>query len=122
MSSAKATSDDAIETEEHYEFAAIENAGKVIVANHAHGSENVAAHTYTVTVEGGKAVHCTCPAHTYSAGSKHREAVENNPDVLASADPDPLAPIEREADCDCDHGVTEAGQPCFRCVVLGGVR
>jgi hypothetical protein len=34
---------------------------------------------------------------------------------------DPLGDIEREADCDCEHGVTPDGETCFRCIVLRGV-
>jgi hypothetical protein len=85
MSTTKATSENAVATEEDYEFAPIENTGKVNVANHTHDDER--EHTYTVTVENGQATHCSCPGHGYGATTKHRDAVEGNADVLAVADP-----------------------------------
>jgi hypothetical protein len=71
--------------EEDFEFAPIENTGKINVANHTHDDER--EHTYTVTVENGQATHCSCPGHEYGATTKHQEAVEDNADVIDVADP-----------------------------------
>lgn len=85
--STKATSENAVATEEHFEFAPIENEGKVNIANHSHSEETVLDHIHTVTVKRGRAVHCTCLGHTYNATRKHLDAVEARQDVLAVADP-----------------------------------
>jgi hypothetical protein len=104
--------------EEDFEFAPIENSGKVNIANHSH--EDVREHIYTVTVENGRAVSCTCPAHKYNAGSKHREAVENNTDVLATADPSLCSNGEENcpgpAAIDVESGPAVGDQfACFEC-------
>lgn len=60
--------------------------GKVNVANHSHGENEVAEHTYTVTVEDGEATDCTCPAAEYHGfPCKHALAVEQNEAVLMAA-------------------------------------
>jgi hypothetical protein len=51
MSTKKATSNDVGTSQEHYEFAAIPSEGKINVENHAHGAENVAGHTHTVSID-----------------------------------------------------------------------
>lgn len=85
MEAKKATSSNAVATEEDYEFAAIENRGKVNVANHSH--EILLGHIHTVTVVRGCAIHCTCRGYKYGATTKHVDAVEANQDVIAVADP-----------------------------------
>ena len=75
-------------TETPFEFA-VPCDGKVNVANHEHGAENVSDHCYTVTVEHGSASACTCPADEYHPGAcKHRDAVEASAPVLAAAAPE----------------------------------
>ena len=84
--------------EETFAFAPITDAGRVNVANLSYGEEEAADHTYTVSVDdrGYATTSCTCPADTYQPGKcKHREAVEENREVLAAA-----APNVRDADGD----------------------
>ena len=59
--------------------------GVVRVENVSYGEES-GEHVYVVTVEGGAAIECTCPADEYQPGRcKHRHAVEANEVVLAAA-------------------------------------
>ena len=84
--------------EETFAFAPIADAGRVNIANLSYGEEEAAEHTYTVSVDdrGHATTSCTCPPDTYYSGKcKHREAVEENREVLAAAAPD-----VREADGD----------------------
>lgn len=123
MSKAKAIEQNEKHREETYEFGVAPNSGKVNVANLSYGEREAKNHTYTVTVQDGKAVSCTCPADTYHPGKgKHREAVEENADVLYNADPDPLAPVERAPDCSLcgGTGTTDYDEICWACVILGG--
>ena len=74
---------------ETFAFAPITDAGRVNVANQSY--DDVAAHTYTVTVDarGHATESCTCPSDTYHDGPcKHREAVEGRREALATAAPD----------------------------------
>ena len=103
MTTTKATSTNAIETEEDYEFAALPAEGKVNVANHRHDDER--EHTYTVSMDDGRAVSCTCPSDKYHSGAcKHRKAVEETAGAL------------RPGNCSC-AGLT--GLPCWQCFRFG---
>lgn len=86
--STKANSDNEVATENNYAFAPIPDSGKVNVQNLEYGEEEAGDHIYTVTIENGQAVHCTCPGHKYGASRKHQEAVENTPGAIDVADPD----------------------------------
>jgi hypothetical protein len=83
----EANSENEIATDNDYAFTPIENGGKINIQNLSYGDEEARDHIYTVTIEGGKAVSCSCPGHEYGATTKHREAVEGNADVLSVADP-----------------------------------
>ena len=77
--------------QETFAFAAVPDAGRVNVANLSYGENEAADHTYTVSVDdrGHATTSCTCPADTYHSGKcKHREAVEEDREVLAAAAPD----------------------------------
>lgn len=75
-------------------------AGRVNVANFSYGSENVADHTYTVTVDESGPTSCTCPADTYHEGAcKHRVAVARTEPVLMAA----LRSIAEDRDDDGSH-------------------
>ena len=107
----KATSNDSAHSKEDYEFCALPSVGKFNVANHAHGSENVTEHTYTVSLTDGRAARCTCLADTYHAEPcKHRDAVEGRDD------------FERQDGCSVcgGTGVSPSGADCFACVRPGG--
>ena len=59
--------------------------GVVNVRNDSHGSES-SKHIYSVSVENGAAVGCSCPHATHrGAHCKHQVAVEQRPIVLTSA-------------------------------------
>jgi hypothetical protein len=58
--------------------------GAVRVENVSYGAES-GEHVYVVTVKGGAAIECTCPADKYQDRCKHRHAVEANEAVLAAA-------------------------------------
>jgi len=59
--------------------------GAVRVENVSYGEES-GEHVYVVTVEGGAAIECTCPADEHQPGRcKHRHAVEANEAVLTAA-------------------------------------
>ena len=97
----KTTSTNAVATEENYEFAAIPRTGKVNVANHSHDDE-AKEHTYTVSMDDGRAVSCTCPSDKYHEEEcKHREAVEEA-DV-------------RPVDCRCDDFNGHSDLSCWPC-------
>jgi hypothetical protein len=106
MSTTKATSTDAGETEDSYECTALPSVGKINVANLAHGRENVTEHTYTVSMDDGRAVSCTCPSDKYHDGAcKHREAVESRDTFV------------REGNCPlCGDTGEHDGLTCFYCV------
>ena len=90
MSKTQPTTQESIEAEaETFAFAAIPDAGRVNVATQSY--DDVAAHTYSVTVDdrGHATTSCTCPADIYQPGKcKHRDAVEENREALAAAAPD----------------------------------
>ena len=82
---------------ETFAFAAVPDAGRVNVANQSY--DDVAAHTYTVSVDdrGHATTSCTCPADTYQQGKcKHRDVVEEDREVLAAAAPDVRTAAEGE--------------------------
>lgn len=107
------------QAEEDFEFAPIENSGKVNVQNLAYGEEEAKDHIYTVSVQDGEAFDCTCPGHGFGSTTKHVDAVENNEEVLAAADPDPLAPVERADECPaCDGTGTIGRWACFSCIEI----
>lgn len=84
----EANSNSTVETENDYAFAPIPNEGKVNVANHSHGAENLLDHIHTVMIdETGRPVSCTCLGFKYGATTKHLAAVEANQDVIDVADP-----------------------------------
>ena len=87
MSTKKPTSNKTVATEEDYEFAPIENTGKVNIKTLSYDRGSAVDHIHTVTVTDDTAVSCSCKGHKYDVTTKHREAVENNDDVLALADP-----------------------------------
>lgn len=65
------------------------------IANLSYGEEDAKKHTYTVSLEDGDAVSCTCPHYHYRGSfCKHMATVES---VL----------------CDCD---ALGGFPCWNCV------
>ena len=60
--------------------------GVVNVRNDSHG-DDAGRHIYSVRVEGGHAIGCSCPHATHrGAHCKHQVAVEKRPIVLTSAD------------------------------------
>ena len=74
--------------QETFAFAPVPDAGRVNVANLGYGEEEAKEHTYTLSVDdrGHATTDCTCPADTYYPGKcKHREAAEENHEVLAAA-------------------------------------
>ena len=59
--------------------------GVVNVANQSYG-DDAGDHVYSVEVNDGEAVGCSCPHHVHrGAHCKHQVAVENSPIVLSSA-------------------------------------
>lgn len=116
--------------------------GYVNVVNQSYGSEARKDHTYSVRVNDGRAVSCSCPHHQHrNVRCKHIRSVEQNPLVLASAnvtggtqiatdggtrvessepgnsdlgDEDHCRLCDRELP-DSDDGRTAAGELCFLC-------
>jgi hypothetical protein len=121
---------------EAFDFAVPER-GRVRVENHSHADPD--AHSYTVTVDHGSAVECSCPADTYHSGAcKHRTAVENTPAVLAAAsgvatdggqiieadDDGVILGDDESADgrpdeCNCGDWNADADLPCWPCYRAG---
>lgn len=68
---------------EEFQFTVCET-GHVNVCNKSHNND--ANHTYSVEVNDGEAVGCSCPHHVHrDAHCKHQVAVEQSPIVLSSA-------------------------------------
>jgi hypothetical protein len=71
---------------EHLRLAAVPGAGRVNVCNVSYGVDAKLDHTYTVTVDRGEPIDCTCPAAEYQPGPcKHVVAVGDAPAVIAAA-------------------------------------
>ena len=118
--SVKATSDNTVATEEHYEFAPIENTGKVNIKTLSSDRGTVLDHIHTVTIRDGRAVSCTCKGHKYDVTRKHREAVETLQAVIDVADPDRCS--NNEEFCPGPAAIEIASGPevdgdfaCFEC-------
>lgn len=78
---------------ENMRLAACPGAGKVNVCNVSYGVAAKPEHTYTVTIENGMPVACTCPAFEHREGlCKHCLAVAADEEVLAEATPEPTPP------------------------------
>ena len=91
MSKTKA-SDESVSIDEQraqYEQFSFRLAGRhVNVANHSYGDESAGEHCYSVEIDGGQAVRCSCPHWTHrspSGGCKHMRAVEHHDAVIVAA-------------------------------------
>lgn len=90
----------------------IPTAGKVNVANHSYGDEEAREHTYTVTVDAGGPIDCTCPAFEYHCqpgeACKHMLAVMETEPVLVAV----LRSVAEDRDDGDDEPelVTDGGQ------------
>lgn len=73
---------------ENLQMGACAGAKRVNVANYSYGEPalRTTEHTYTVTIEAGQPIDCTCPAAEYQPGPcKHAVAVADAPDVIDEA-------------------------------------
>lgn len=86
-------------------------AGKVNVANHSYGDDEAKEHTYTVTVDEGGPIECTCPAFEYHCAPgeacKHMVAVTETEPVLAAA-LELVTEDDDEPEIRTDGGIVEA--------------
>lgn len=87
--------------------------GSVRVENASYGEESH-EHVYVVSVEGGIAFDCTCPAweyHNPEGGCKHMVAVENQPAVTRAASAATDEPTDTTTEASPRAVATDGGHP-----------
>lgn len=79
-----------------------EHEANVAVANQSYGDEAAREHTYTVTVDAGGPIECTCPAFTY-----HCQPGEACKHMLAVAETEPVRLAALRSVAEDDGGADE---------------
>ena len=87
--------------------------GVVNVRNDSYG-DDAGDHVYSVEVNDGEAVGCSCPHHVHrGAHCKHQIAVEQSPIVLSSASAASETPeVATDGGRECDH-ITDDPEDCL---------
>ena len=98
---------------ERFSMTVCEN-GYVNVCNRSHNDDK--NHTYSVEVNDGESVDCSCPHHVHrGATCKHMIAVEQSPIVLSSASAASETPeVATDGGRECDH-LTDDPEDCLIC-------
>jgi len=99
---------------EEFQFTVCPEVGYVNVANRSHNDDS--NHTYSVEVNDGEAVDCSCPHHVHrGATCKHMIAVSNSLIVLSSASAaGATGEVVTDGGRKCDH-ITDDPEDCLIC-------